>query len=580
MKSYPLLRVKQRKMPGRKSDFHRPGRRRTDVIQGVDMQFMRTLAAVAAMISVLSFSGILSAQSGGFDSNLRRLFENPENNGQLPVELLNAPIRNVTPPADWQPQNFSSEPSGIVTYSIKTGNITYRDAFPLAENITSAKANPGILGRGIQNKVVIGSDDRTKITDTTQWPYRAVVHLYLEVEGGYAGCSGALIGEHHVLTAGHCVFNDYEWVKDVIVLPGAYGTTGMPYGMIGSEEIHIYSQWQNDNENYDYDMAVISLDKPIGKVTGFFGYANDNNLYGRYLHLTGYPGDLDDGMNMYHAQGQIVDVSNYSIMHYIDTYQGTSGSSIYDLSGSDPISKAVNSWGAEGGGWSGAVNGGPRITTQRVSDINGYKDSDPVPADKADLVDQKTADREMSSTKIRPGEHFSVSSTIENIGTSKASSFKVGWYVSANKYFDNKDLLIGDEDVSEIEPYSGDMEVSWAGQFPDTIPDGEYYVLAVLDPDSSVSEFSETNNTGVFSKQLEVSNNDIDSDGIENIFDGCPEEAEDFDDIQDSDGCPEEDADDDGIKDEKDECPEEVEDADDFEDDDGCPEEGGGEGEG
>src|SRR5215204_4473836 len=65
--------------------------------------------------------------------------------------------------------------------------------------------------------------------------------------------------------------------------------------------------------------------------------------------------------------------------------------------------------------------------------------------------------------------------------------------------------------------------------------------------------------------------NDRDGDGIPDSVDGCPDEAEDKDGFQDSDGCPERDNDNDGVPDAADKCPNEPEDKDGFDDDDGCP---------
>ncbi len=66
---------------------------------------------------------------------------------------------------------------------------------------------------------------------------------------------------------------------------------------------------------------------------------------------------------------------------------------------------------------------------------------------------------------------------------------------------------------------------------------------------------------------------DDDGDGIRNREDDCPQEAEDMDDFEDDDGCPEDqDTDGDGIPDSEDQCEDEAEDVDGFEDDDGCPE--------
>ena len=64
---------------------------------------------------------------------------------------------------------------------------------------------------------------------------------------------------------------------------------------------------------------------------------------------------------------------------------------------------------------------------------------------------------------------------------------------------------------------------------------------------------------------------DADGDGIPDELDKCPTEAEDFDDFQDEDGCPDLDNDGDGVLDVDDKCPNDPEDIDGFEDEDGCP---------
>ncbi|ACY17302.1 OmpA/MotB domain protein [Haliangium ochraceum DSM 14365] len=66
---------------------------------------------------------------------------------------------------------------------------------------------------------------------------------------------------------------------------------------------------------------------------------------------------------------------------------------------------------------------------------------------------------------------------------------------------------------------------------------------------------------------------DSDGDGILDADDACPEEAETFNQFEDSDGCPDEllDSDGDNIFDHLDECPTVAEDLDGFMDEDGCP---------
>lgn len=70
----------------------------------------------------------------------------------------------------------------------------------------------------------------------------------------------------------------------------------------------------------------------------------------------------------------------------------------------------------------------------------------------------------------------------------------------------------------------------------------------------------------------EPSIGDRDGDGIKDDVDQCPDNPEDFDNYEDSDGCPELDNDNDGILDKEDRCPNVPEDMDGNQDRDGCPE--------
>jgi len=64
---------------------------------------------------------------------------------------------------------------------------------------------------------------------------------------------------------------------------------------------------------------------------------------------------------------------------------------------------------------------------------------------------------------------------------------------------------------------------------------------------------------------------DRDRDGILDPDDACVDDPEDFDDFEDTDGCPEDDNDGDGLLDDNDKCPVDPEDRDSFQDEDGCP---------
>jgi outer membrane protein OmpA-like peptidoglycan-associated protein len=67
---------------------------------------------------------------------------------------------------------------------------------------------------------------------------------------------------------------------------------------------------------------------------------------------------------------------------------------------------------------------------------------------------------------------------------------------------------------------------------------------------------------------------DSDADGILDAVDRCPQDAEDKDDFEDADGCPDFDNDRDGIVDQLDRCPGAAEVVNTIDDEDGCPDEG------
>ncbi len=91
----------------------------------------------------------------------------------------------------------------------------------------------------------------------------------------------------------------------------------------------------------------------------------------------------------------------------------------------------------------------------------------------------------------------------------------------------------------------------------------------LLDPDDKCPDKAEDKDD--FEDEDGCPDPDNDNDGVPDDADKCPLDAEDTDGFEDTDGCPEKDNDQDGIEDIEDECSEQPEDKDDFEDEDGCP---------
>ncbi len=51
-------------------------------------------------------------------------------------------------------------------------------------------------------------DGPLRITETEEFPYSSVVHIYMEYDGSYYSCSGAFVRNTQlILTAAHCVYH-------------------------------------------------------------------------------------------------------------------------------------------------------------------------------------------------------------------------------------------------------------------------------------------------------------------------------------------------------------------------------------
>jgi len=182
---------------------------------------------------------------------------------------------------------------------------------------------------------VQGKDDRKYVGNTTEFPWCAVGRIACQYGSRrIPRGTGVMIGTRTVLTCAHSLLIDGEWVKNVTFAPGQDGDE-KPYGEIKVVKKRMKSKYFNE-EDRDYDIAMMVLEKPIGKTTGYMWIASKSASYfgePRGLNTAGYPQDLGGSycVRQYRAYGKSCGLNGTGklIHHYADSWPGQSGSPVW-----------------------------------------------------------------------------------------------------------------------------------------------------------------------------------------------------------------------------------------------------------
>lgn len=221
-------------------------------------------------------------------------------------------------------------------------------------------------------EVILGTDERVRVTNTQDYPYRCICSLLITAQNGseWVG-TGWLVGPRLVLTAGHCVYMADEggWAARIEVIPGRDGTE-QPFKSVVATDLRSVTGWTVDgNRDFDYGAILLPETQRYGDQLGWFGYAarEDDYLRGIDLNLAGYPGDGGkdhvDG-TMWWDHRRVKEVNEKQITYEIDTYGGQSGSPVWEMDATgDRMGVAIHTWGTS------TSNGGTRITSEVFDNI-------------------------------------------------------------------------------------------------------------------------------------------------------------------------------------------------------------------
>jgi V8-like Glu-specific endopeptidase len=357
------------------------------------------------------------------------------------------------------------------------------------------------------------------VSNTTGFPWRAVVKIETTLpttpRGDISNCSGAMIDSFHVLTAGHCVY-DQGWPTSAFkVIPGKNGTSE-PYGEAYGTYARTYQAFADGN--WQYDMALITLDRPIGQQTGWFGYEAQ---VASSVNSAGYPAERYDGAHMYHTYGAVrgsADNYLYASRTSSGLYfeGGQSGSPIWRYDGTNNYIEAVHR------GYNNSDYLGVRINSSRFADLQQWmsqdrqsgqrrcgggirciaeRDKGGEPGTLPDLTDYDqwfhTSVASFSPFQVRAGDFFRASSRVYNVGMAAGNNVAVAFYATTNPSNPRSGYFLGRATASSV-PALGSTDVTWSGAMPN-IPAGHYYVGWVIDPDNAIPQYNRTAHTGYVS---------------------------------------------------------------------------------
>jgi V8-like Glu-specific endopeptidase len=345
---------------------------------------------------------------------------------------------------------------------------------------------------------VIGADGRVRIRATESWPWRTDVALRQSYPSGNTFiCSATVLDEFHILTAAHCVHDSGEggWADRIEAYPGRDGSQ-TPFNVAYATKMTTYRKWTDDRDAR-FDIAVVALDRSIGRQTGWMGRmarARGNGVYTGTLNTAGYPGDKP-GTTMYFDADAGVSATRHNHFYRMDTAGGQSGSPVwaYFPGSGDRYVLTVHAY--NGSGRSNPANWGTRLNGAKFRHVEDWRKNDveEPPRDLADLVDDGVSWAQIRDTSVFFGDDLDVEVDVRNIGTARSGRSDVAFYLSSNRRLGSADTRIGSTSVAGISPFRY-RDVSFTGTVPRDLSAGDYYVCWRVDDGDAVREFDESNN--------------------------------------------------------------------------------------
>jgi V8-like Glu-specific endopeptidase len=270
-----------------------------------------------------------------------------------------------------------------VKYNLKTKEKTYELLEPNTNKEANTQGSAGTFENLSKNSkiaeqsspVVMGTDSRTPINNPLNLalPYRTTVKIFPTFPNGTSGCTGTLVGSRVVATSAHCLYQASRggWVTGVRVMP-ALEYDYMPFGDANGSWVEVQSNWIG-GEDSSYDFGLITLDRPLGDLTGWVGVTTSNDpllaysLHGYPIDLPAPPPDPRASLFMYGMSDVPRDYNSDLLYYETDTAEGQSGSGLIRFINGSPYATSTHR-GTCYHYWSlGYLNCSVRYTSSRVN---------------------------------------------------------------------------------------------------------------------------------------------------------------------------------------------------------------------